>query len=149
MENERELREFLCRAKRVTYAGKGQESETPSRPCSHDLSYSEGDFLYIDSFVGGEKFSGEEVVWYKGKPVYSMNYCGRVTGYGFSGDFLKEALKHCTPELPYRGPKHLRLREYAFEMSVEGDIEWFHGHEEISFDATNVYEGVFHGGMIE
>lgn len=149
VENEKELREFLCTAKRATYAGKGPENAVPSRPCSHDLNYSEGDFLYIDTFVGGEKFSGEEVVWYKGEPIYSMNYIGRVTGYGFSGDFLKEALKHCTPELPYRGPKHIQLREYAYDMSVEGDIQWFQGYEEITFDATSVYECFFHGGMIK
>lgn len=149
MENEKALREFICIAKRATYAGKGPQSKIPSRPCSHDLSFSDGDFLYIDSFVGGEKFSGEEVVWYKGAPIYSMNYIGRVTGDGFSGDFLKEALKRCTPELPYRGPKRLQLDDYAFDMKVEGDIEWFQGHEEICFGAQSVYECFFHGGMIK
>lgn len=148
MQHEDELREFLCKAKRATYAGKGPESE-PSRPCSHDLEYVEGDFRYIDSFVGGVKFSGEEVVWYKGAPIYSMNYIGRVTGGGFSGDFLKEALKRCTEALPYRGPEHFSLGEYSFDMKVEGGIDWYHGHETIQLDGTVIYECQFHGGAVE
>lgn len=34
------MAEFLCRAKRATYAGKGNETE-PCRKKSHDFSYSE------------------------------------------------------------------------------------------------------------
>ncbi len=53
---------FLCRAKKVTYAGKGAESES-TRPKSHDLMYGDGEYKYIDTYLGGEKFSGEEGGW--------------------------------------------------------------------------------------
>ena len=85
--------EFLIRAKKATYAGKGAET-TSSRTKSHDLKYTEGDLMYYDTYLGGEKFAGEEALWISETPYWSMNYVGRVTGENFSGDFLKEALLH-------------------------------------------------------
>lgn len=40
--------DFLCRAKRKTYAGKGKETAS-SRNNSHDLRYAEDDLEYYDS----------------------------------------------------------------------------------------------------
>ena len=57
-----EVIEFLMRAKRATYAGKGAET-VPSRPESHDLEYREGELRYIDTYLGGAQFAGEEAVW--------------------------------------------------------------------------------------
>lgn len=79
---------FLLRAKKATYAGKGAETAL-SRPCSHDFAYSEPDLAYYDTYLGGSAFAGEKAVWLCGKPCWSMNYSGRVTGENFSGDFLK------------------------------------------------------------
>ena len=86
MINRNELVAFLIRAKQKTYAGHGAEVES-SRPASHDLRYEEGPLLYIDTFLGGAKFAGEEAVWHDGVPLWSMNYYGRVIGEPFSGDF--------------------------------------------------------------
>ncbi|NRW20875.1 transcriptional regulator with XRE-family HTH domain, partial [Clostridium beijerinckii] len=55
----RNIIDFLCRAKKATYAGNGGECKS-SRPNSHDLEYVEGNLKYIDTYLGGEKFSGEE-----------------------------------------------------------------------------------------
>ena len=103
---------FLFRAKKATYAGKGNET-TSSRPESHDLIYSEGNYLYYDTYLGGEKFSGEEALWISGKPFWSMNYVGRVTGSNFSGDFLKEALLNVPFDKPFRGPENYSHGEYT------------------------------------
>jgi len=67
--------DFLCRAKKATYAGKGAESISP-RPNSHDLQYVENNLKYIDTYLGGEKFAGEEALWYDDLPIWSMNYIG-------------------------------------------------------------------------
>lgn len=40
-----------------------------------------------DSYLGGECFVGEEVVWLHDIPVWSMNYVGRVIGENFSDEF--------------------------------------------------------------
>lgn len=142
-----ELISFLIRAKTKTYAGKGAESAS-SRPCSHDLKYSEGEYLYIDSYLGGQKFAGEEAVWKSGIPVWSMNYAGRVTDESFSGDFLKEALKHVTADKPYRGPEYYEEGSWTYKCISEGTPEWFQGYENICLCGKQVYECFFHGSAI-
>ena len=141
------ITEFLLRAKKATYAGKGPES-APSRPVSHDLQYAEGDLLYIDTYLGGEKFAGEEAVWERGQPIWAMNYCGRVIAEGFSGDFLKEALANVPFDKPYRGPSEYRVGEYLYKCSVTGDFHWYNGFEEIFHGENKVYECMFHGGDV-
>ena len=141
------LIDFLIRAKRATYAGKGAETVS-SRPASHDLAFREGDLLYLDTYLGGECFAGEEALWVSGRPVWSMNYAGRVTGAPFSGDFLKEALLHVPPELPFRGPERFVRDNQVYACSVMGDTAWFQGRETITLAGREIYECFFHGGLI-
>ena len=75
MENIEQLQSFLVRAKRSTYAS-GIAPSGESRPGSFDLAYEEGEFRYLDSYFGGIDFIGEEAVWWKGTPVWGMNYYG-------------------------------------------------------------------------
>ena len=140
--------DFLCRAKKSTYAGKGAESAS-SRPGSHDLQYQEGPLLYLDTYLGGEKFAGEEALWLDNRPFWSMNYLGRIVGEGFSGDFLKEALAQVPREYPYRGPLVYQNGSYSYHCVVHGEFEWFHGYEEIFYNQEKVYECLFHGGAIQ
>ncbi len=141
------LIDFLIRAKQKTYAGKGAE-EAPSRPCSHDLKYAEGELCYLDTYLGGERFAGEEALWENGKPIWSMNYAGQVTGQPFSGDFLKEALLHVPKTMPYRGPERYENGDYLFTCTVQGDFDWFQGYETISFRGEKIYDCYFHGTSI-
>lgn len=139
---------FLIRGKQKTYAGKGRETES-ARPASHDLKYQEGEYLYYDTYLGGENFSGEEGIWIKNIPVWCMNYSGRVIGEGFSGDFLKKALLNVTEEMPYRGPCIYTEGEYHYHCRVEGDFFWFQGYEEIFYGTRKIYECLFHGGKVK
>ncbi len=139
---------FLVKAKRNTYAAKAAE-EMPSRPQSHDLRYEEGNYLYLDTYLGGELFSGEEAVWEKGVPVYAMNYSGRVLTKDFSGDFLKAALQAVTEDFPFRGPAYFQDNDYVFTCKAGGDISWFQGYEEIFYQNQKVYECYFHGGKVK
>lgn len=143
-----EIIDFLCRAKKSTYAGKGAEVSS-SRPNSHDLMYAEGDLKYIDTYLGGEKFAGEEAVWVNQIPFWSMNYIGRIVADGFSGDFLKEALLLVPKEYPYRGPMVYQNGEYKYHCIIKGEFDWFHGYEEIFHNDKKVYECMFHGGCIQ
>jgi hypothetical protein len=87
---------------------------TPQIPLnSHDLQYTEDSLKYIDTYLGGEKFAGEEALWENDKPFWAMNYMGRVTGDGFSGDFLKEAMSHVSEDLPFRDPEHYESGGYT------------------------------------
>lgn len=146
--NRDKVTDFLIKAKKSTYAGKGPQV-TSSRPQSHDLKYSEGDLLYIDTYLGGENFSGEEAVWNSDIPIWSMNYCGRVLAADFEGNFLKEALLFVPWDKPFRGPETFTRGNLLYKCSVTGDFEWFSGFEEILYKNTRVYECVFHGGIIK
>lgn len=140
--------QFLLRAKRATYAGKGSENMS-SRPKSHDLEYVEEDLKYIDTYLGGERFAGEEALWKNDVPFWSMNYCGRVIAEGFNGDFLKEALSKVQKEMPYRGPSKYKKEGFIYECTVNGDFEWFEGFEEIYLNDKKIYECMFHGGAVK
>ena len=138
---------FLIRAKQATYAGKGAETAS-SRTGSHDLVYRENNLMYYDTYLGGDRFAGEEALWISDVPYWSMNYIGRVTGSPFSGDFLKEALLHVPEDKPYRGPEKYENGGYAYSCSVEGDFDWFRGKETISYNGNPIYECIYHGGLI-
>ena len=85
--------DFLCRAKRKTYAGKGKEIAS-SRNNSHDLRYAEDDLEYYDSYLGSEKFAGEEGLWKKRCPMFSPIYLFAVRNY------LQTAIKLMCVVLP-------------------------------------------------
>ena len=145
--NEKEI-DFLCRAKKYTYAGKGSEIIS-SRPNSHDLQYEENNLMYIDTYLGGEKFIGEEAMWRDNSPFWSMNYMGRIIAEGFSGDFLKQCLLLVPKEYPYRGPFVYQKGDYKYHCIANGIFEWFSGYEEIFYNDVKVYECIFHGGSIK
>ncbi len=143
-----ELIAFRLEANVNTYAAFKNEVD-PTRPGTHDFRYENGKFMYHDTYVGGEKFAGEEAVWKDGVTVYAMNYMGRVLSDGFSGNFLKEALRAADEKMPYRGPEFYQSGEYLYKCNVTGDFTWFQGYEEIYQGDIKVYECVFHGGMVK
>lgn len=143
-----QITDFLCRAKKATYAGKGGKTDS-SRPNSHDLQYVEENLKYIDTYLGSEKFAGEEALWRDNSPFWSMNYMGRIIGEGFSGSFLKECLLLVSQEYPYRGPLVYQNGEFKYHCVVTGDFMWFKGYEEIFYNDKKVYECLFHGGCIK
>lgn len=138
---------FLLRAKKATYAGHGQETVS-CRKNSHDFEYQEPNLYYLDTYLGGETFYGEEAVWQSEQPVWSMNYSGRIIGDNFQGDFLKDALYAVPYEKPFRGPSLFQKGDYTYYCNTNGDIHWFQGYEEIMYEGNRIYECYFHGGTI-
>jgi hypothetical protein len=69
-----------------------------------------------------------------------LDYLGSALEERFSGDFLKEALRAATMELPYRGPEFYQVGEYTYKTRVVDSIEWFQGYEEIFCQDIKVYE---------
>lgn len=140
---------FLCRAKKATYAGEGNEEKEPCRPYSHDFKYEESKYFYMDTYLGGERFSGQEAVWKDGVPIWTMNYCGRVLSPDFNGAFLKEALSFVTEKYPYRGPLVYINGGFSYHCIISGGFEWFQGYEEIFYKDRKVMESFFHGGAVQ
>lgn len=143
-----ELISFRLEANVKTYAAFMNEVDA-TRPNSHDFSYEQGRYMYHDTYVGGDEFAGEEAIWKDGNAVYAMNYMGRVLADGFSGNFLKEALRAADTKMPYRGPELYQSGEYTYRCKVTGDFTWFQGNEEIYQGDYKVYECVFHGGLLK
>ncbi len=143
-----ELIAFRLEANINTYAAFKNEVDA-TRLTSHDFRYENGKYIYHDTYVGGEEFAGEEAVWKDGQAVYAMNYMGRVLADGFSGNFLKEALRAADVKMPYRGPEIYQSGEYTYRCRVTGDFTWFQGCEEIYHGNQKVYECVFHGGLLK
>lgn len=145
-----EFVQFLMRAKRATYAS-GAAPGTSSRPASSDLHYEEGDFLYIDTYLGSRDFIGEEAVWYQGQPIWGMNYHGVMLvdeiPAGF-GEILHAALSAIQTKAPFRGPAELRLGAFRYFCTWQGVIDRFTGSERIEQGGMAIYELVFHGGKI-
>jgi len=142
--------QFLIKAKQNTYAGSSGFVKS-SRTTSKDLAYKEKNFTYLDTYLGDLDFIGEEAVWYEEKPVWGMNYVGRMLTEtipnGFSS-FLKEALMQVPEEMPFRGPEEYLNGDFRYACLVEGDLFWFRGKEYICYKSERIYQLYFHGGMI-
>jgi hypothetical protein len=145
-----ELIPFLIHAKQHTYAS-GAAPTGESRPQSHDLHYRQGRYLYLDTYVGGLDFAGEEAVWVDGRPVWAMNYYGRTLAdpvpAGF-GEFLKLALMQIPANAPYRGPAEFQQGDFTYRCAWQGSPAFFSGHETIESAGQTIYELDFHGGQI-
>ena len=120
------LVEFRLEANVNTYAACMNKTDS-TRLDSHDFTYSNGPYTYHDTYVGGERFAGEEAIWYEGKSQYAMNYMGRVLNRNFSGGFLKEALRKADKKMPFRGPEYYQSGQYIYKCNVAGDFTCFAG----------------------
>ena len=146
------LNDFIVKAKAATYVGSGKESAS-CRPGSHDLQFRDGSFLYLDSYFGGADFIGEEVVYFEEKPVWAMNYYGRIllpekiTG-AETGQVIKKSLSILYRQGRFLGGfEHVDGRDAYFDTN-EGEPASFSGKEWIERDGVRVYELVYHGGLI-
>ena len=74
-----ELIAFRLEANINTYAAFMNEVDA-TRPASHDFQYRNGEYVYHDTYVGGEEFAGEEAIWKDGQGVYAL--CHELYGTG-------------------------------------------------------------------
>jgi hypothetical protein len=141
---------FLLKAKKNTYAS-GNPAEMNSRPASHDMQFNEEPYQYIDTWLGGFHFIGEEAVWEKGIAVWGMNYYGKMLVEnipdGFS-HFLKTSLLQAPAEAPYRGPASFTEGDFEYHCSWRGTLLSFEGEEAISWKKKTIYRLTFHGGEV-
>src|SRR3989344_1185067 len=140
-----QLTEFLEHANKHTYANAAAKKAQSLRPSSEDYHFEEGDFVYHDTYFGARDFIGEEVVYFKGKPVWAANF------YGFIFDesaetkqvynFLRDALmQEAHPLVPVRGPSSYARGDWSYDFTTTGsDLSRFSGEEEIAHDSKTVY----------
>lgn len=160
-----QLNNFLGKAALATYAGGGKIVD-PSRPDFvsrfpgfKELEYKEGDFYYRDSYAGFFTSAGQEVVWFKEKPVWTQVYGGGMlpefqSDEAFTHrtfDFLKKALSHGEEKEAFqpRGEREFVFEDWKYQCDWGGDITSFKGSEEILFKGQPVFRHDFSGGLLK
>jgi len=146
------LNNFLVKAKRAAYATSGEGDERKLADGTKELVFKKGLYKYRDRYFGSNPFIGQEIVFYKTKAIWGMNYYGRVIVDNIDihevYNFLKKALQKVTAGRPYRGPTTFSSGQWKYSCPVKGAVNNFFGYEVIYWRKEKVYELLFHGGEI-
>lgn len=167
--NREELTTFIIEAKRHGWPANksGQENKA---------EYNKGQFGYIDEWSGYYSGGGQEIVSFRGKPVWRMNYFGHISPEHLEGldeksrqvstrrvfNFLKQVLLRIEPQRPFRGPEGREVIIESFpELVYRGEcgcgnhegntLEDFCGTEFVLLNdggSQVIFSGVYHGGLI-
>lgn len=155
------LKKFLIESKKQTYANSNIEKSESSRLGSSDYHYKEEidgqEFVYHDTYFGGTKFMGEEVVYCDSSiPDWGMNYYGVTLDESLSEEAMDKALRPALMRvgeddtvLPVRGPSRFENEGYVYTFKVSGTLECFEGVEEIYSGDKLIYKLTCHGGIIQ
>lgn len=148
-----ELNAFIVRAKAASYVGDGKKSLS-YRPCSHDIQFHEGNYAYLDSYFGGTDFLGQEVVYYDHRPIWAMNYYGRIVEPSLitaaaAGGIIRQSLSELYKQGRFLGGFEYTVGDSVYTDTNEGTAASFTGKEWITRQHQRVYELVYHGGLIK
>ncbi len=153
--------DFLIRAKKSTYANSAIEKVVESRVGSSDYNYEEiidnKKYTYHDTYFGGIKFMGEEVVYCDdNKPIWGMNYYGITYDDALGEEAMDNALRPALMKvgedrniIPARGPIKFENNGYIYTFKTNGTIENFDGIEQVYKDNNLIYELHCSGGIIK
>lgn len=154
--NNKEFIDFLVKAKKGTYANGDAPKVLPSRLKSKDYEFTYGNFTYHDTYFGGVKFMGEEVVYYNDNILWGMNYYGVTIDDSLTEEVMDKVLRVALMKvgedkdiIPIRGPKEFINEDYLYTFNVDGDMENFIGTEQIYKDKKLIYELKCHGGILK
>ena len=149
------LEKFLIEAKKQTYANDKIEKVVSSRLNSRDYEYKNNNMIYHDTYFGGIKFIGEEVVYIDNEIYWAMNYYGVTLDESLGEEAMDKALRPALMKvgeddiLPLRGPKEFINGEYKYTFEVKGDLANFEGEETIIKVDEKIYCLKCHGGKIK
>ncbi|HZG14002.1 MAG TPA: DUF5680 domain-containing protein [Candidatus Bathyarchaeia archaeon] len=148
-----DLEQFIVQAKKNTYVGSGTRL-LPYRLHSKDLQFTQGDWIYHDSYFGESDFIGQEVVYFQKKPVWAMNYFGyvlqseRITSHT-AGPVIKKSLSLMYEEGRFLGAFEHQDGTMKYVDTNQGDVQLFTGKEWIEEAGAVLYELVYHGGILK
>jgi hypothetical protein len=148
------LRAFHTEAGNHSYSKGGTYSKTPERRKFNEIPYVEGDWSYLDSYVGYYRSWGTELIRYKDDPVWCVNYGGGIMDGKWdlaakTFDFLKKALNIETEEYSARGPEHYEEGDWEYSYKQIGDFFNFSGYEEIYYKGELVFFHNIIGGLVK
>lgn len=149
------IEKFLIEAKKMTYANSGVEKKESLRLNSNDYEYKKDNMIYHDTYFGGTRFMGEEVVQIDNLPYWGMNYYGVTTDEALGEEAMDNALRPALMKvgedniIPVRGPREYINGEYKYEFNVSGDLNNFTGIEIVYKNDVKIYELKCVGGLIK
>jgi len=143
------LKEFLCEARKNTYASSESPIDNPRLLASSQFEFQRGDYFYRDIyFTGDKKFIGQEIIYQDSNPIWGMNYMGDVVG-KLETDFLKEALYKLAEKCRLGEPCEYERREFKYQDLGKGGVGEFSGEEIIFSGGKNIYKLDYQGGLIQ
>lgn len=151
-----ELYNFLIEAKKQTYANENFKKALSTIKEFHDYEYSNGNMTYHDTYLGGTKFIGEEIIYSKDNiPIWGMYYYGITLNENLIEETIDKALRPALMQvgtykdiIPVRGPREYINGEYKYRFIVTGDLNYFKGMESIFKNKEKVYALKCRGGLI-
>jgi len=142
------LKEFLCEARKNTYALGSGKADNPKLSGSTQFEFSKGSYFYRDVYFSGDKkFMGQEVVYYETKPIWSTSYTGEQID-KLKEAFLKESLFKLAEKCRLGEFCEYEKRELKYENHGQGSIEEFSGKEEIFLKDKIFYKLTYQGGLL-
>lgn len=152
------LREFILFAKKKGYASGEAKRRLPDG--SKEIRIAKGKMEYLDKYwvykdssrkEAGD-FKGRETVLLERKPIWKMEYCGRILDAKKGKEeieevysFLRKCLKNLPKSGPYRGPKEMSSGKFKYINSWKGNLEKFSGKEKILENGKKVYSLEYSG----
>jgi hypothetical protein len=147
---ENQLLEFIVRAK--TYVIRNNPVIAAAKVGSKEYYYEAGDYKYLLSMFGNKRMIGQEIVWYKQRPIWGMSYTSRkltdIIPEGFD-EFLTSALLGVSVEKPFRGSEIYVREKFKYMCYSVGFASYFDGKEMVLHSNKVIYELIFSGGSIE
>jgi len=142
------------RAMREGYATGVLKTSIQELPCSNLITYDEERFKVVDFYFtnSGSAFSsGMTIIYFDGKPVWSMAYQGWYEQHDIS--FLKQALLDSYRKGHFiggRGPARLEAEDgRAYINQFEGSFAEFSGEEQIlNQDGSRSGQHMYQGGFL-
>jgi hypothetical protein len=143
---------YLVKAEIQGYASGDESRIQHLADGGSEVRSEEGDYVYRGRWYGNERFAGEDVVWLKGRALWSMNFYGATTpGRAIPAEFPKfhkSALRHASVDSPFRGPALYRDGEFVYVNTWNGSISEFSGEERVFFHDQEIFHLVYHGGTL-
>lgn len=155
MKKNKKLFNFIKRASKATYVGGGKSEKKPERKGFVELIYKEGDLKYRDSYTGYIRSRGMELVRENRMPIWSSLYGGgmikgREKLADKTFDFLKKAFLIQEKGFhSFRGPHNYSDGDWKYKYEQKGNINEFHGYEEIHYKRELVFFHRVIGGIIK
>ncbi len=143
------LKQFLVYAKLNSYANDSVKYNS-TQLNTKQIAITNGNFLFIDEYVGENPFSGVETVFYKGKPIWQMHYYGStIENPDKVYSFLKKALRNIDEDFPLRGKDSFNNGTFSYHIKINGSMEQFKALETIAKEGKEIYKCKIMGGIVD